>query len=205
MSLVCGRLCRYPKPLSKDVQAEVFKNFDRPLAAGYCCSWRGGGFRDECKRFFVDMTGKFYRVPGFLATSLERSTAMGFIRRVNKAQPRILWCILVRFRTCLHLPLAEILVDCVTRMSHTLQLDARGNNKSEFRCRHANFVFKTEVEGEMEFLYSAYSVFKVILLIRRFSRCQCVANTASRTPCHHRWSGPISRNKIGPQALHTTL
>ena len=59
--------------------------------------------------------------------------------------------------------LADISVDRVTQlMPHALQLDANGKRKSEFRCRHANFIFKTEVEGELEFLYSAYSVFKVV-------------------------------------------
>ena len=42
-----------------------------------------------------------------------------------------------------------------------LQLDPRGRNKSEFRCKHASFMFKTEVAYEMEFLFTAYSVFKV--------------------------------------------
>ena len=42
-----------------------------------------------------------------------------------------------------------------------LQLDERGRRKSSYRCQHANFVFKTEVAGEMEFLFSAYSAFKV--------------------------------------------
>ena len=38
---------------------------------------------------------KSYRVPGFLATSLDINTALRFIRRSDKKNPRILWCILV--------------------------------------------------------------------------------------------------------------
>ena len=157
--------------MDKDIQAKIFKNFDRPLADRYCCSWRGGGFRDDCKKFFLDMMGKFYRVPGFLATSLEKDTAMQFIRRADKAYPRILWCILVRSKACLHpchLLTSRLTVSHVVPLPHTLQLDARGKEKREFRCRHANFVLKTEYPGELEFLYSAYSAFKVIFLFGRF-------------------------------------
>merc|ERR1712187_157365 len=81
------------------------------------------------------MTDKWYRVPGFLATSINERRALKFIQRADQAHPRILWCIL---------------------------LDERGKSKSEFRCKHASFVFKTEVPGEMEFLFAAYSVFKVV-------------------------------------------
>lgn len=67
----------------------------------YCCTWRGGGFRDEFKQFFERMTGKFYRVPGFLATSLQRNTAVRFMTRVKKdKRPRLLWCILVSTVDC---------------------------------------------------------------------------------------------------------
>ena len=31
---------------------------------------------------------------------------------------------------------------------HVFQIDDRGKNKKEFRCKHANFVLKTEVPGE---------------------------------------------------------
>merc|ERR1712025_1206202 len=66
---------------------------------------------------------------------MEVGTALRFVGYADKTQPRILWCIL---------------------------LDARGRYEKEFRCNHAKFVAKTEIEGEMEFLYSPYSVFKVI-------------------------------------------
>ena len=58
-------------------------------------TWRGGGFRDQYQNFYKQMTGKYYRIPGFLATSLNRNKAMDFIHRAHKAHPRILWCILV--------------------------------------------------------------------------------------------------------------
>ena len=65
---------------------------------------------------------------------------------------------------------------CIVRLVHTsvgrdslshdvLQFDDNGAHKTEFRCKNANFIFKTEVENEMEFLFSAYSVFKVIFLL----------------------------------------
>lgn len=49
----------------------------------------------------------------------------------------------------------------VAPILYVLQLDERGRKKTKFRCKHANFIFKTEVSGEMEFLFSAYSAFKV--------------------------------------------
>ena len=58
-------------------------------------------------------------------------------------------------------------------MSHAVQLDENGAHKSEFRCKHANFIFKTEVEGELEFLFSAYSVFKVFFFAGWFDGYQC--------------------------------
>lgn len=126
----------YPGILGKGIQRLVLKlKNPLPHSALHRCTWRGGGFRDDCKPFFERMTGKFYRVPGFLATSLDLNTALKFIRRSDRRHPRILWCIL---------------------------LDYRGGTKSEFRCKHAKFVFKSEVVDEMEFLFTPYSVFKVV-------------------------------------------
>ena len=139
------------------LQRRIFKK-TFPITSRYCCTWRGGGFRDDHKSFFK--LQKNYRVPGFLATSQEVNTAEKFIRRAEKAYPRILWCILVRLLTALHCP------ECIhlSRDSLSLlcisQLDGRGEMHKEFRCKHAKFVLKTEVKGEMEFLYAPYSVFK---------------------------------------------
>ena len=130
-----------------------------PSSSRYCCTWRGGGFRDAHQSFFE--LGKSYRVPGFLATSQEVKTAMDFIHRADRAYPRILWCILVRLLTALHCPECihlesrdSLLLICIS------QLDGRGATQNQFRCKHAKFVLNTEVEGELEFLYSPYSVFK---------------------------------------------
>jgi len=123
----------YPGLLGKGIQRLVLKlKNPLPHSARYCCTWRGGGFRDVYRNFFE--LDKWYRIPGFLATSLDLNTALKFLRRRKKG-PRILWCIL---------------------------LDHRGQTKSEFRCKHAKFVLKTEVAGEMEFLFAPYSVFKVV-------------------------------------------
>jgi len=122
----------YPKILGAGLQKRIFKE-PFPISSRYCCTWRGGGFRDAHRSFFE--LEKRYRVPGFLATSQEVNTAMSFIRRADRAYPRILWCIL---------------------------LDGRGEMQKQLRCKNAKFVTKTEVEGEMEFLYAPYSVFKVI-------------------------------------------
>ena len=145
--------------LGKGIQRKTF-NFSKPLphADKYCCTWRGGGFRDEYKAFFESMMGQYYRVPGFLATSLAKVTAMDFIRGRDINYPRVLWCILV----------SRSLTACTicghsVPLLHVSQLDERGKYEKEFQCRHANFVFKTEIIGEMEFLYAAYSVFKVSL------------------------------------------
>ena len=95
--------------LTKGVQAKVINAKGMkplPHAARYCVTWRGGGFRDECKAFFEEMMAKadlFYRVPGYLASSLERGTAMKFIRRAATAHPRVLWCILVCSTASQHL------------------------------------------------------------------------------------------------------
>ena len=91
---VCGR---YPSLLEENIHRKLLKSENHPLSPEerYCCTWRGGGFRDSFKQFFERLTGKFYRVPGFLATSLQRGTAMSFLARANRKYPRILWCILV--------------------------------------------------------------------------------------------------------------
>ena len=85
--------------LTPDLARKVIKPPMEPLPHGarYCVTWRGGGFRDDHKKFFQDMMAEeqFYRIPGFLATSTERNTAMEFIGRADEEHPRILWIILV--------------------------------------------------------------------------------------------------------------
>merc|ERR1711959_312339 len=65
-------------------------------------------------------------------------TALQFIRFAfnrNPQQPRILWCI---------------------------KVDSRGKANSEYRCKHASLITRTEVPCEGEFLYAPYSTFTVI-------------------------------------------
>ena len=95
-------------------------------------TWRGGGFRDEFKAFFTP--GKLYRVPGVLATSIDKHVAEQFIQRAPKDQPRALWCI---------------------------RVDGRGKTNRKYRCKHASMVRSTLVTGEAEFLYAPYSCFRV--------------------------------------------
>jgi hypothetical protein len=57
--------------------------------------YRGGGLPDEHRSFYH--VGKKYRVPGFLATSLDEDVARGFMRRgaAERNIPCVLWVIMV--------------------------------------------------------------------------------------------------------------
>ena len=57
-------------------------------------TWRGGGFMNEHIPFFT--VGKEYRAPGFVATSVNKQTALDFINRAEEYESHILWCIKVR-------------------------------------------------------------------------------------------------------------
>lgn len=94
--------------------------------------YRGGGFNNQYQDFFV--VGKQYRVPGFLATSFKRKTAIEFITRVRGKTARVLWHISV---------------------------DPRGRDDPLFRCKHAVLLTQTHVKDEMEYLFTAYSTFTV--------------------------------------------
>ena len=86
-----------PLTIARSRYPATLKGEDYAMAGAGCASWRGGGFRDECKDFFAP--GVKYRVPGFLATSLRKYTAENFISMAadrNIEFPRILWCIKVR-------------------------------------------------------------------------------------------------------------
>jgi hypothetical protein len=98
-------------------------------------TWRGGGFRDEFRPFFQNMKGKKYRVPGFLATSVDKQVAIGFVHKVKKDNPRAMW---------------------------RITFDKRGEKHVEYRVQHMSFVSKTLVEGEGEYLFAPYSVFKLV-------------------------------------------
>lgn len=97
---------------------------------GIC--WRGTTFDMKHKDFF--RAGVKYRVPGFLATSLQKSTAIMFITRRNDVIHRVLW---------------------------EIRLDPRGAKQPLYRCQHVHYVHKTHVSGEDEYLFAPYSVFTV--------------------------------------------
>lgn len=96
--------------------------------------YRGGGFDDAHRDFFV--VGKKYRVPGFLATSFSEDKADEFLYRAHviAGRPAIKWII---------------------------ELDPRGETQFKYRCKQVNLVERTNVAGEEEFLFAAYSAFTV--------------------------------------------
>ena len=130
--------CRYPKLLSK----EHTKLFKEPLPEGakFCATWRGGGFRDECIDFFESMRGKKYRVAGFLATSLKKINAMGFISRSNKDHPRILWCILVRHPDSSSVHLLSVWLVDITACHHRFMRAAMRTHRACPSCSSTHAV-----------------------------------------------------------------
>ena len=95
--------------------------------------WRGGGFNNDVQDFFA--LEKYYRCPGFLATSFEKSVASKFLAMQADGIPTALWMVL---------------------------LDALGTEAVEYRCMNANYVLKSHLSSEKEFLFSPYSVFQVV-------------------------------------------
>jgi hypothetical protein len=96
--------------------------------------WRGGTLPDQHRAFF--QPGTKFRFPVFLATSFYEHTAFEFMYRahVNRGLPAVRWCI---------------------------KLDPRGKEQFRYRCKHVSYVTRTNVQGEGEFLFSPYSVFRV--------------------------------------------
>ena len=47
-------------------------------------------------------------------------------------------------------------------MKWVVQLDPRGETSMRYRCKHVNLVTHTNVGGELEFLFAAYSAFTVV-------------------------------------------
>jgi hypothetical protein len=94
--------------------------------------WRGGGFMDNAMTRGFFVPRKKYRVAQFLATSFARRVSKHFLTRCE-------------------------LNDVVNaRVQWRVQLDPdRG-------CRHVNLIRHTHVEGEFEFLFSAFSAFEVL-------------------------------------------
>uniref|UniRef100_A0A6U4TLV5 NAD(+)--protein-arginine ADP-ribosyltransferase n=1 Tax=Hemiselmis andersenii TaxID=464988 RepID=A0A6U4TLV5_HEMAN len=99
---------------------------------------RGGGLPDEHFGFYQE--GKEFRVPGFLATSVSDEVANGFMVRARaREENAVLWRVF---------------------------LDERGATQPRYQCMHVNFVEKSNVEGEEEFLFAPYSPFTVRKVIR---------------------------------------
>eukprot|EP00668_Euglena_longa_P038505 GGOE01049523.1.p1 GENE.GGOE01049523.1~~GGOE01049523.1.p1 ORF type:complete len:616 (+),score=191.23 GGOE01049523.1:131-1849(+) len=100
------------------------------LTGGVCgVVYRGGGLPDEHRGFYVP--SRTYRVPMFLATSVDRNTSVQqFCRRAGLQQrlPPVLWVV---------------------------HLD------QQVGCMHVNHIKRSECEGEEEYLFSPYSVFTV--------------------------------------------
>lgn len=95
--------------------------------------WRGSSFDDVHCSFF--RISKKYRVPGFLATSLNKKTSNWFLSRVPSGSSSVMWCI---------------------------QVDPKGKQDFSKRCRNASFVDKTHAKGEGEYLFAPYSAFTVL-------------------------------------------
>jgi hypothetical protein len=96
-------------------------------------TFRGTAFSNEHRPFFFP--GRKYRAPGFVATSFDELTALGFAVRhgLDLGKPAIMW---------------EVLVE------------PAGEHDPTRRCKHVNYV-KGLVGGEKEYLFTAYSVFTV--------------------------------------------
>ena len=75
-------------------------------------------------------------MPGFLATSFSEDKAEEFLYRAHvfNRWPAVKWVI---------------------------RLDPRGEAQHKYRCKHVNLVRHSNVAGEEEFLFAAYSVFTV--------------------------------------------
>jgi GTPase SAR1 family protein len=116
---------------------------------GHC--WRGGGFgvpgvpaesplsKESLWRFF--QPGKQYRVMQFLATSFLEGKADFFISKAhdperggNLGRELVKWKVV---------------------------LDPRGKHDQQYRCKHVQLLTETHVQGEVEYLFSAFSVFTV--------------------------------------------
>jgi hypothetical protein len=96
--------------------------------------WRGGTLPDEHRGFFA--TGVKYRVPAFVATSMERTVADRFVLLAAQKGGKV-----VRWR---------------------IELDLRGETDVNWRCKHAAFVTRSHFGlEEAEFLFPPYSAFEI--------------------------------------------
>ncbi len=97
-------------------------------------TFRGTAFDNVHRHFFME--GKKYRAPGFVATSFNETTAMGFAVRngLDHGRPAVLW---------------------------EVQVDPAGEHDPTRRCKHVNYVRNGLAGDEKEYLFTAYSVFTV--------------------------------------------
>ena len=89
--------------------------------------YRGGAFENSFQNFFT--TGKMYRVPGYLATSLAKNVAEGFALRAPEHMARVVW---------------------------KIGVDTRGITDPMYRCKHAFVLEMTHIQGEEEYLFVPY-------------------------------------------------
>ena len=134
-------------------------------------TFRGTGFDNRYRNFFDSEPNKKYRVPGFLATSFSEAKAKDFAFNNGTAlgQPAVLWVV---------------------------HVDPRGRDDADYRCKHVNFVQHTLVAGELEYLFTAYSVFTVRRCVGRGRRA-----VAHRGRCGARQPGRAG----GPAASSLVL
>ena len=107
-------------------------------------TYRGGGLPTEHIAFYEALrkSGGHFRVPAPLATSFERSTALGFMERAEKKGfAGVVW---------------------------EVRLKDPKKHKSEGGggCLQVNYLEKSLIDTEREFLFSAYSAFKVLSVDR---------------------------------------
>jgi hypothetical protein len=96
-------------------------------------TYRGGGLPDAHRSFFT--AGKKYRVPGFLATSFSQKVAEDFMMYADgRGEPCVLWIVHVH---------------------------PDGEHSKARRCMHVNFVERSNVQGEDEYLFAPYAPFTV--------------------------------------------
>ena len=98
--------------------------------------WRGGGLPDEHRAWYAARVGQKYRVPMLLATSFSEDKANDFVYHAyDKGVPTVKW---------------------------EVRVDPRGEAGLRHRCKHVSFITRTDLPGELEYLFAAYSVFTVV-------------------------------------------
>ena len=96
-------------------------------------TYRGGGIPDHFRAFFDQH--KTFCVAGFLATSFSREKAEEFMCFADqRGEPCVMW---------------------------EVQVDPAGERSAARRCLHVNYVTRSNVPGEDEYLFAPYSPFTV--------------------------------------------